>query len=183
MNKENAFIIKCSKAENDDESNSKHRWFNLIKGNDEYDKYYDWGIYSDEYYLFGAKDLKYVLSNCSMEAELDLTQQVKIKIRILKNARVLGNCFLDSIDKPLSNNHDYEFKEKFEDVLLSDIYKKYIVFRYTYGKEFYYPIIAKNKDDEEGEYGEPYLCDNFQNITMLTFDEKGYVTGIYKGEN
>ena len=185
MNKENAFIIKCNKAENDDESNSKHRWFNLIKGNDEYDKYYDWSIDgdSDEYYMFGAKDLKYVLRNCSAEAELDLTQQVKIKIRVLKNARVFGSYWLDCIDTAFSNNHDYELKEKYEDVVLSDIYNKDIIFRYSYGREFYYPIVVKNKNDEEYEYEDPYLCDNFQYVKMITYDEKGYITGIYKGEN
>lgn len=190
MNKENAFIIKCRETkhiavdkEKDINTESNHIYFNLIKENDEYGEYYNWGIDgdSDEYYMYNSEKGNYTLENCSMEAELDLAQQVKTKIRILKNARVLGSYFLDSIDKPLSNNHDYEFKEKFEDVVLSDIYNKDIVFRYPYTKEFYYPIVVKNKNDEE--YDKPYKCDNFQYVTMITYDEKGYVTGIYKGES
>ena len=44
-------------------------------------------------------------------------------------------------------------------------------------------IAQLNKNDEEYEYEDPYLCDNFQYVKMITYDEKGYITGIYKGEN
>lgn len=197
MKKDNSLILKCTskyeyeKSADDEDYNKKYfghqaSCFELIKGNDEYN-YDSWrdGWDSDDYedYSINYEQGKYILEEMEVEAAEYVAQRVKMNLRILKDARVLGSYFLDSIDKPLSNNHDYEFKEKFKDVVLSDIYNKNIYFRYSYGKEFYYPIIAKNKDDEEGEYGESYLCDNFQNITMLTFDEKGYITGIYKGEN
>lgn len=197
IKKDNALILKCigqsafEKAEYDENYNKIHlghqqSYFILLKGSEEY-KYTDYKVDDNEelagYKIGHSEEAKYYLEELEDEAIENVTQSVKTKARILKNARVLGSYFLDSIDKPLSNIHDYEFKEKFKDVVLSDIYNKNIYFRYPYGKEFYYPIIAKNKDDEEGEYGKSYLCDNFQNITMLTFDEKGYVTGIYKGEN
>ena len=71
--------------------------------------------------------------------------------------------------------------------MLSDIYNKNISFNYSYGKEYYYPIVIENKNFVEDEdvyaYMKPYLCDNFQYVTMLTYDEKGYITGIYKGES
>ena len=98
----------------------------------------------------------------------------------MKNARVFGSYFLDSVDKTFSNNHDYEFKEKFKDVVLSDIYNKYINFNYSYGNEYYYPTVIENKNLYEDD---KYLCDNFQYVTMITYDEKGYITGIYKGES
>ena len=189
MNKENAFIIKCRETKHYDEEKEKsnHLWFNLIKGNDEYGEYEDFGIKSDEYYMYNHRDENYTLSNCEMEAELDLAQQVKMKVRILKSARVFGSYWLDCIDKAFSNNHDYEFKEEFKDVVLSDIYNKNISFNYSYGKEYYYPIVIKNKNFVEDEdvyaYMKPYLCDNFQYVTMLTFDDKGYISGIYKGES
>ena len=192
MNKENALIFKCRETkhvavdkEKDIYTESNYIYFNLIKENDEYGEYFDWDKDgdSDEYNMYNFEKGDYSIINCSMEAELDLAQQVKKKIRILKNARVLGSYFLDSIDKPLSNNHDYEFKEKFDEVVLSDIYNEDIIFRYPYTKEFYYPIVVKNKNDEEYEYEKPYLCDNFQYVTMITYDEKGYITGIYKGES
>ena len=201
MNKENAFIIKCIDTRNDDEENEnwvdkglgeqffadKHRWFKLIKGNDEYDKYDSWEMDEDVYYMYSLENENYTLENCAVEAELNLAQQVKMSIRILKNARVFGSYWLDSIDKAFSNNHDYEFKEEFKDVVLSDIYNKNISFNYSYGKEYYYPIVIENKNFVEDEdvyaYMKPYLCDNFQYVTMLTFDDKGYISGIYKGES
>ena len=187
MNKENAFMIKCRETKHvevDEEKNitteSNHLYFNLIKANNEYGVYYDWGRDgdSDEYYMYAYENDDYILSNCSMEAELDLAQQVKMNIRILKNARVFGSYWLDCIDKAFSNNHDYEFKEDFKDVVLSDIYNKYINFNYSYGNEYYYPTVIENKNLDEDD---KYLCDNFQYVTMLTYDEKGYITGIYKG--
>ena len=196
MNKENAFIIKCIDIKNDDDENenwedkglgevfqaNKHRWFKLIKGNDEYDKYDNWEMDEDVYYMYSLENENYILSNCA-GAELDLAQQVKMNIRILKNARVFGSYWLDCIDKAFSNNHDYEFKEDFKDVVLNDIYNKNIIFSYLYGEEYYYPIIIENKNFDEYGYRTPYLCDNFQYISMITFDDKGYVTGIYKGES
>lgn len=189
MNKDNAFMIKCRETVHvkvDEEKNitveSNHLYFNLIKGNNEYGVYYDWGRDgdSDEYYMYAYENDNYILSNCSMHAELDLAQQVKTKVRILKNARVFGSYWLDSVDEVFSNNHDYEFKEKFKDVVLNDIYDKYINFNYQYGNEYYYPTVIENKNSDEDD---KYLCDNFQYITMFTYDEKGYITGIYKGES
>ena len=188
MNKENAFMIKCRETKHvevDEEKNitteSNHLYFNLIKANNEYGEYFNWGRDgdSDEYYIYNHRGENYTLSNCSMEAELDLAQQVKTKVKIIKNARVFRSYWLDSVDKAFSNNHDYEFKEKFKDVVLSDIYNKYINFG-SYGNEYYYPTVIENKDLDEDD---KYLCDNFQYVTMITYDEKGYITGIYKGES
>ena len=196
MKKDNALILKCvgneayKKAEYDEEYNKiylghQSSYFKALKENEEYSYKSSWYDEDDEeiYYTIAWSDKGYLMEKTVPEQSKYIAQNINMRVRILKNARALGSYFLDSIDKPLSNNHDYEFKEKFEDVLLGDIYNKYISFRYPYKQEFYYPIVAKNKDDYEYEFDKPYLCDNFQNITMLTFDEKGYVTGIYKGEN
>ena len=197
IKKDNALILKCvdqkafEKAEYDENYNKIHLghqeiYFILLKGSEEY-KYTDYNVDDNEelagYKIGHSEEAKYYLEELEDEAIENVTQSVKTKVRILKNARVLGSYFLDSIDKPLSNNHDYEFKEKFDEVVLSDIYNKDIIFRYPYTKEFYYPIVVKNKNDEEYEYEKPYLCDSFQYVTMITYDEKGYITGIYKGEN
>ena len=201
MNKENALILKCisiykfEKSDSDEEYNKiyighQQSYFKLIKGNIEYnyDSEYD-GWASDDWsdYLIGYEDGEYIVEELEVEEAEYVAQQVKMKIRILKSARVFGSYFLDSIDKAFSNNHDYEFKEEFKDVVLSDIYNKNISFNYSYGKEYYYPIVIENKNFVEDEdvyaYMKPYLCDNFQYVTMLTYDEKGYITGIYKGES
>ncbi len=196
MNKENALILKCisiykfEKSDSDEEYNKiyighQQSYFKLIKGNDEYN--YDsgnddWGSDSleDSDYFIRYEEREYVLWEMEPESIEHVAQIIKTKVRILKNARVFGSYFLDSVDKAFSNNHDYEFKEKFKDVVLSDIYNKYINFNYPYGNEYYYPIVIENKDLDEDD---KYLCDNFQYVTMLTYDEKGYITGIYKGES
>lgn len=193
MKKDNALVLKCvensayEESEYDENYNKTHlgrqsSYFEALRENEEYSFESSWYDEDEEEVGYGIYyENKYLMEKFVPEQSKYIAQNVNMKIRILKDARVLGSYFLDTIDKPLSNNHDYEFKEKFEDVVLSDIYNKDIIFSYPYKEEFYYPIVVKNKDDDE--YRKPYLCDNFQHVTMLTFDEKGYVTGIYKGEN
>lgn len=193
MKKDNALVLKCDgnvayeKSEYDENYNKTHlghqsSYFDALKEDEEYSFESSWYDEDDEeiYYEIWYEN-NYLMRKFVPEQSKYIAQNVNMKIRILKDARVLGSYFLDTIDKPLSNNHDYEFKEKFEDVVLSDIYNKDIIFSYPYKEEFYYPFVVENEEDEG--YRKPYLCDKFQHVTMLTFDEKGYVTGIYKGEN
>ena len=96
--------------------------------------------------------------------------------RVKKNARVFGCYFYDFIDKYFSDDHDSEFtKNKNEEVHIKNLVNKNISFNYQYGEMFFIPYVTNEKDSSNKTI--------IDNIKVLTYDDKGYVTGIYKGDN
>lgn len=97
-------------------------------------------------------------------------------VRVKKNARVFGCYFYDFIDKYFSDDHDSEFtKNKNDEVYIKNLINKNISFNYQYGEMFFIPYVTDEKDSSNKTI--------IDNIKVLTYDDKGYVTGIYKGDN
>lgn len=135
-----------------------------------------------------------------------------IPVKILKNARIMGTYWFSNLDSYFSDTFNYklahsnyirDLENVFLDeenhnteVLLKDIFNKKII-NFTYREwqksQFYLPLTIEkylslnNKRDIE-EYGIKSINDiknlnGFRYVDGIAYDEKGYVTAIYKGRS